>query len=101
MSTVFQAFFVSYLVEPVYEKKIDTFEELLDSSTLYGVNDALEIGFVSTDYTDHMKIPESRRVSCGDLENCIRRLVTDDDDATVGVPIHVQYMASKFWKRET
>ena len=31
ISTVFQAFFVSYLVEPMYEKKIETFDELLSS----------------------------------------------------------------------
>jgi len=36
ISTVFQAFFVSYLVEPKYERKLDTLEDLLDSDVVYG-----------------------------------------------------------------
>jgi len=38
ISTIFQAFFVSYLVEPNYEKKIETFDELLESDLVYGYN---------------------------------------------------------------
>jgi len=36
ISTVFQAFFVSYLVEPKYEKQLQTLDELLDSDVVYG-----------------------------------------------------------------
>jgi len=36
ISTVFQAIFVSYLVEPKYEKKIETVNELLDFDVVYG-----------------------------------------------------------------
>jgi hypothetical protein len=36
MSTVFQAFFVFYLVEPGYEKGIETFEELQYLASKFG-----------------------------------------------------------------
>jgi hypothetical protein len=96
MSTVFQAFFVSYLVEPGYEKKIETFEELLDSSEPYGFNENLEMGIFTTDYIDHIKFNASRLVDCSDLENCVRRVVSDGDIAIIGDVLYVQYLASKF-----
>jgi len=36
ISTVFQAFFVSYLVEPKYEKNLESLDEILDSDLVYG-----------------------------------------------------------------
>ena len=45
MSTVFQAFFTSYLVEPGYGKKFETFDDLLNSSVSYGYNDGIEMIF--------------------------------------------------------
>jgi hypothetical protein len=38
ISTVFQAFFVSYLVDPMYENKIETLDELLESDVVYGTH---------------------------------------------------------------
>jgi len=40
---VFQAFFVSYLVEPEYGNKIETLDELLNSDIVYGYNPGLDI----------------------------------------------------------
>jgi hypothetical protein len=42
MSTVFQAFFTSYLVEPGYDKKFETFDDLLHSHLAYGYSEATE-----------------------------------------------------------
>jgi len=36
INTVFQAFFLSNHVEPNYEKKLETFEDLIDSDVVYG-----------------------------------------------------------------
>ena len=38
ISTVFQAFFVSYLVEPTYGKKLETLDDLYNSDVVYGTN---------------------------------------------------------------
>jgi hypothetical protein len=96
MSTVFQAFFISYLVEPGYEERIETFEELLDSTVAYGFSTALEMGMMTTDYTDHLSFPESRRVDCSDMEKCIKRVISHRDVAVISDLLHVKYVASKF-----
>jgi hypothetical protein len=96
MSTVFQAFFVSYLVEPGYEKKIETIEELIDSDVIYGYRTALEIGMTTTDYTDHLKFPNSRRTDCSDMKNCIHRIMSDGDIASIISPMYVRYVANEF-----
>jgi len=38
ISTVFQAFFASYVLEPKYEKKLETLDDLLDSDVVYGIH---------------------------------------------------------------
>jgi hypothetical protein len=60
ISTVFQAFFVSYLVEPGYGEKISTFQDLLDSSINYSFNIIAEIDMRTTEFSDHLHFP-----SCG------------------------------------
>jgi hypothetical protein len=95
MTTVFQAFFVSYLVEPGYEKMLETMEELLDSDVLYGYNVAMEFGMATTEYTDHLKFPDSRRIDCGDTRMCIRRIMTDGDVAIIIAPMYVQYVTNE------
>jgi hypothetical protein len=99
MSTVFQAFFVSYLVEPGYEKKIKTTEELLDSSVGYGFNEGFEVGMMTTEYIEHLKFPDSRRISCGDVKACIKRIISDGDIATFATPLYVQYVVNGFGPR--
>jgi hypothetical protein len=41
-STIFQAFFVSYLVAPMYGNKLDTFDKLQDSDVVYGYRPFIE-----------------------------------------------------------
>lgn len=96
MSTVFQAFFVSYLVEPGFEKKIETIEELIDSNVIYGYNAAMEMGMTTTDYTDHLKFPNSRRTDCSNARNCIHRMISDGDVAIIVDPMYVKYVANEF-----
>ena len=48
MSTVFQAFFTSYLVEPGYGKKFETLMIFLHSNFYCGYNDAMELVMSST-----------------------------------------------------
>ena len=57
MGTVFQAFFVSYLVEPGYGEKIETFQELLDSNVSYGFIAAADLGMRTMEFSDHLQFP--------------------------------------------
>jgi len=100
MSTVFQAFFTSYLVEPGYGKKLETFDDLLNSSVSYGYNDGLEMLFVSTGYQEHHSFPRARRQDCKDIEECTRRIVNNAQMCTIGVPRLSEYLASEMGIRD-
>jgi hypothetical protein len=100
MSTVFQAFFKSYLVEPGCGKKFETFDELLHSSVAYGYNDATEIVLMSTSYEDYRSFPTSRRQECNDIEECIRRIANHSPLCTISVPRFSQYVASQMGIRD-
>jgi hypothetical protein len=91
ISIVFQAFFVSYLVEPGYGGKFKTFQELLDSNVNYGYNDAFEFALRTMEYSDHLKFPFTRRVDCVDLKSCLMRMMSDGDVATLSFPLYSQY----------
>jgi hypothetical protein len=95
MSTVFQAFFVSYLVEPGYGEKFKSFQELLDSSVNYGYNAIAEIGMTTMEYSDHLQFPLTRRLDCFDLKTCLIRMMTDGDVATLSVPEYVKYISNE------
>jgi hypothetical protein len=96
LSTVFQAFFVSYLVEPGYGEKTATFQELLDSSVNYGFNSALEFGMATMEFSDHLQFPPTRRVDCANLKTCLMRMTSDGDIATISAPFYVSYLSNEF-----
>ena len=95
MSTVFQAFFTSYLVEPGYGKKFETFDDLLHSSVVYGYNVVMEHEMGSTSYEEHRSFPSSRRQDCNDMLECMKRIAKNDQVCTVSVPRISQYAASE------
>jgi hypothetical protein len=95
MSTVFQAFFVSYLVEPGYGEKISTFQELLDSNVNYGFVAAVEFGMSTMDYQEHLQFPPTRRVDCFDLKTCLRRMMTNGDVATFSTPEYTKHISNE------
>jgi hypothetical protein len=92
MSTVFQAFFVSYLVEPGYGEKFAKLQEIIDSSINYGFNAALEFGMRTMEFSDHLKFPLTRRVDCTNLKTCLMRMITDGDVATVSTELYTNYI---------
>jgi len=95
MRTVFQAFFTSYLVEPGYGKKFETFDDLVHSSVAYGYNGAIEILFTSSSYADHLSFPTSRCQNCHDIAECRRRIANNDQSCILTVPRLSQYLASE------
>jgi len=95
MSTVFQAFFTSYLVEPGLGMKFETFDELLNSSVAYGYNDALEYAMSSTSYKEHERFPYSRRQDCNDMEECMKRIANHSQLCTLSASQVSQFLASE------
>jgi hypothetical protein len=92
MSTVFQAFFVSYLVEPGYGEKVSTFQELLDSNVNYGFVAAAEFGMRTMEYSDHLQFHHSRRVDCSNQKNCLKRIMNYGDVATLSSLEYAKYI---------
>jgi len=92
ISTVFQAFFVSYLVEPGYGEKISKFQELLDSSINYGFNSGLEVIMGTMDFWDYLKFPLTRRVDCAIPKSCLTRMISDGDIATFSYVEYTSYI---------
>ena len=94
ISTVFQGFFVSYLVE--LANKIETFYEILDSDIIYGYNPGLDITFQSVPYPELYEFNERKklRADCGDTTKCVERMITNGDIASMVVPMYAKYLAS-------
>jgi hypothetical protein len=101
ISTVFQAFFTSYLVEPGYGKKFETFDELLHSSVAYGSNGAMEVAMTSTTYEEYLSFPISRRQDCNDILECTRQIANNDQLCTISTPRISQFLASELGIRDT
>jgi hypothetical protein len=100
MSTVFQAFFTSYLVEPGYGKKFETFDDLLHSSVFYGYNGAMEGALTSTSYEEHHRFPYWRHQDCDDMMECMIRITNNDQLCTISTPRISQYLASELGIRD-
>jgi hypothetical protein len=95
MSTVFQAFFFSYLVQPGYGKRFETLDEVLHSNVFYGYNELDEIIMDMAGYKEHRRFPSSRRVDCSDMMKCLQRIVTDADLCTLSASPFIQYLSNQ------
>jgi len=95
ISTVFQAFFVSYLVEPKYEKKLETLEELVDSDLVFGNHPFLNFAQDTIPYPKLVKFLQhkSLKTDCSDLRKCVERIIKQRDIATFIAPFFVTYVA--------
>jgi hypothetical protein len=96
ISTVFQAFFVSYLVEPEYGNKIETFDALLHSDIIYGYNPGLDIILQTVPYPERSQFKDRKKLQaeCGDTMKCVERMITKGDIASIIDPMHASYLAS-------
>jgi hypothetical protein len=60
ITTVFQAFFVSYLLEQNYEKKLETLGYLLDSDVVYGSHPIITFAQHTLSYPELLKFIEHK-----------------------------------------
>jgi hypothetical protein len=83
ISTLFQAFFVSYLVEPMYEKKIETLDDLLESDVVFGIHPIVHFAkeFANIPELDNFLEHKRPTEECTDLRKCVERMITKRDMA--------------------
>ncbi|XP_033611240.1 uncharacterized protein LOC117283066 [Cryptotermes secundus] len=97
MSTVFQALFVSYLVEPAHEKKIKTFDELQDSDVIYGYHPIVDLFLFTAEFPALQKFSENKKLKeeCTEVRKCVQRTITKNDMASFTYPEFSTYVASE------
>jgi hypothetical protein len=90
MSTIFQAFFTSFLVAPGYEKEIATFDELMHSELMYGEFGQYErlLRIESVDFIEDMKL---KKFDCPRTMLCLKHLFTEGDITTLATRNDAEY----------
>ncbi|KAJ9592886.1 hypothetical protein L9F63_015464 [Diploptera punctata] len=94
ISTIFQTFFTTYLVEPGIQKQIDSFQELLDSQYIYAAEYSWDFHINLSTYEYYKQIT-LRKFYCWESE-CLKFLLMEDDKVTITNTDHVQFFKSSF-----
>jgi len=84
LCTVFQAFFTTFLVNPSFERKINTEDELLDSGIRYGYADYYR-------YVIKNSTISSGESNCVNHNACLENVIKYGNFVTVSNPFHVDY----------
>jgi hypothetical protein len=84
LCVVFQTFFTTYLVNPGFERKIKTLDDLYRSEIKYGYIEQYEH---VTEYTKHTK----NKMKCVDLYVCLECAIKYGNFATISNAFHADY----------
>jgi hypothetical protein len=82
MSTVFQAFFTSYLVDPGYQTQLTTLEEILESGIDFGFRPDYDMFYSNSSDWRHKELL-SKREECSPEQKCIGRIRETGNFATL------------------
>jgi hypothetical protein len=85
-------------VEPNYEKKLGTLEELLDSDVVYGYNPGLNFALDTLSYPEFVKFVEHKELKedCGNFRKCAERMITKRDIASFVTSFYINYIPKEF-----
>jgi hypothetical protein len=81
LTTVFQIYFTSFLVEPGHKEQVSDVEELMASNLVLTFDNGYKDLFLGTD--ERAKLILSRHVACPNFGACARRIATIGDAATI------------------
>lgn len=91
--------FVSFLVNPGYEKGIDTFDDLVQSGLVLAT-DARMMRFANTSgYWEYLKLKLSTD-TCPHIDDCLMYLVTHQNITTVSSAVQFEYVLATLGKTE-
>ena len=90
MSTVFQAFLTSCLIEPEFQKQITSLKDLIESGIEYGYYPGIDVLLSNTSDWGFTEIL-SNRIPCY-TNSCVTRAIGKKDFATIGDAMYVEYM---------
>ena len=90
ITTVFQTFLTSFLVDPGYENQLHSLDEILDSGIEFGFPHVWKVFFgLSPDFKDEQVV--ERGQTCSNEWECINRIHETDNFATFVQAWSVQY----------
>jgi hypothetical protein len=93
MSTVFQAFFISFLIEPGYNKQIETFDELKNSHISYCLDKNSENIHFYMSYHEYRKFA-SNRMDLRSVKDCLEYFFTNNNITLLASVCYAQFVAS-------
>jgi hypothetical protein len=99
ISTVFQTFFTSYLVDPGIQPQISSIDELLDSGMQFGFRNDLEAYYKESDIRRNQELLK-RKGRLYSTRECVNRIVRTRNYATVGESWLIQKYLSKTRNKE-
>ena len=81
----------------MYEKKIETFDELLNSDVVYGYRPHITYLQDTLAYPDFVNFAENKdlKEDCTDIRKCVYRKSTKRDISSLASPIYVTYVAKE------
>jgi hypothetical protein len=92
MATVYQTFFVGFIVNPGFKRSITTLNELIYSKIEYGyTGDMKRLQFSDPIYD----IIEKNRKICKSMFKCLERVIRHSDFATVSDTFHAEYFKTR------
>ena len=82
-------------MEPKYEKKLETLDELLDSDVVFGSHPFCSFAPDTFSYPELLKFLEHKTLKedCSDLRKCVERMITKRDIASFIDPVFATYVA--------
>ena len=92
VGTLFQATFVSFLVNPGYHTAISNFDELVETGLHYGQIKSLESFMHMINYSEHDRFRS--HIDCSDHHKCLQRLFVDGDITVFTPMIDAVYVLS-------
>lgn len=92
VGTLFQATFVSFLVNPGYHTAISNFDELVETGLPYGKIKSLDNFMYLINYTEHDRFRS--HIDCSDHHKCLQRLFVDGDITMFTPMVDAMYVLS-------
>jgi hypothetical protein len=82
-------------VEPKYEKKLETLDELLISDVVYGYYPAFDFVLATVSYPELMMFIKIKKLKedCSDMRKCVERMITKRDVAYIMDQMMANYFA--------
>jgi hypothetical protein len=82
-------------VQPKYEKKLETLDDLLYSDIVCGYHPAVNYIQDTISFPKLVKFLEHKKLHeyCSDIRKCVERMITQRDIATVVAPLYATYVA--------